>query len=97
MKKHIAIKNQPIKLPFLSTAFYTFLMHYFQAPGWAWGVFITLFAILWIIAIVLLWNQEKIDLFEPEATRNKVSTELGSNFKQRLAEMEAQAKAQKDG
>lgn len=62
MKKRTVISNVPIRLPFQSTILYTFLLYHFNVDGLWWGIFITLYSILWIVAIAVKWNEEKIDL-----------------------------------
>lgn len=81
MKKHFVISNIPIKLPIQSTILYTFLLYYFKVPGLVWGIFITLYLIYWIIIIIAIWNQIKIDLNSDELDKNK---EMKSKFAQRL-------------
>lgn len=66
MKKRKVITNIPIKLPLQSTILYSFLLYYFEADRLWWGVFITCYSIIWIVAIISLFNQEKIDLFDNE-------------------------------
>jgi len=67
MKKLIVIKNTPSKLPILGTVVYTFLMHYYNVSDLWWGIYITLMAILWILVIWIMCNQERIDLFSEGA------------------------------
>ena len=62
MKKRFVISNTPVKFPIQSTILYTFLLYHFQVSGIWWGIFITLYSIYWIIAIVAKWNEESIDL-----------------------------------
>lgn len=96
MKKHFALKNYPVKLPILSTVVYAHLMNYYNAPQWAWGVFITLYALLWVVAITIKWNEETVDLFEEKPTAENI--EKISRFQQKLAEMvEKNKKATDDG
>ena len=82
MKKRFVISNTPVKLPFQSTILYTFLLHHFQVSGIWWGIFITLYSIYWIIAIVAKWNEESIDLNSDKLNEKKKAVE--SKFAQRL-------------
>ena len=68
MKKRTVLINFPVRLPIVSTVLYSFLMHYFNASGLAWGVFITLLSLYWILVIVLKWNEERIDLDDEKPT-----------------------------
>lgn len=94
MKKHFVIANLPAKLPVTSTAFWTFIMYYFKAPGWGWGVFITVFAIFWIIAIAVKSCEVSVDLLgENLAPEKQVKR---SRFQEKLAELVKQAEDQKN-
>ena len=65
MKKNKIIPKKffPSRLPINSTVLYSFLMYFFNAPQWLWGVYLTLLIIFWIIAIIAFMNQEEdIDL-----------------------------------
>lgn len=82
MKKHFVITNTPAKLPFQSTILYTFLLYYFEVPGIWWGVFITLYSILWIITIAVKWNEVKINLNDEKASDEKNA--VRSKFAEKL-------------
>ncbi len=45
---------QPLSLPFGATTLGWLFLDYTKAPQWAFGVFWTLIAICWIVAIVLV-------------------------------------------
>ena len=83
MKKTYVITNQPTKLPILGTVVYTFLMDYYNASDFWWGVFILGFSIIWIIFIISLFNEEKIDLNKDYSTYAEKRSIL-SNFAQKL-------------
>ena len=82
MKKRFVISNTPVKFPVQSTILYTFLLYHFQVSGIYWGIFITLYSLLWIIAIIAKWNEERIDLNSDKLDENKKAVE--SKFAQRL-------------
>ncbi len=82
MKKRFVISNTPVKFPIQSTILYTFLLYHFQVSGIWWGIFITLYSIYWIIAIVAKWNEESIDLNSDKLDEKKKAVE--SKFAQRL-------------
>jgi hypothetical protein len=85
MKKRFVISNTPVKFPIQSTILYTFLLHHFQVSGIWWGIFITLYSIYWIIAIVAKWNEESIDLNSDKLDEKKKAVE--SKFAQRLQKL----------
>ena len=82
MKKRFVISNTPVKFPVQSTILYTFLLYHFQVSGIWWGIFITLYSLLWIIEIVAKWNEERIDLNSDKLDEKKKAVE--SKFAQRL-------------
>jgi hypothetical protein len=53
-------KYLPTRLPIVGTAFWLFLLDYYNAPGWAWGVVITLLAIAWPFIIFLVVTQKEV-------------------------------------
>ena len=85
MKKRFVISNTPVKFPLQSTILYTFLLYHFQVSGIWWGIFITLYSIYWIIAIVAKWNEESIDLNSDKLDEKKKAVE--SKFAQRLQKL----------
>lgn len=62
MKKKFVISNTPTRLPFSSTILYVFLMYYFNVSGIWWGIFITIFTILWIGGITNKAYEVNVDL-----------------------------------
>lgn len=85
MKKRFVITNTPVRLPIQSTILYTFLLYHFQVSGIWWGVFITLYSLIWIIIIVAKWNEEKIDLNDEEIDNDKKV--VRSKFAERLQKL----------
>ena len=66
MKKRTVISNVPIRLPVQSTVLYSFLLWHFEVnPIW-WGIFGTLYAILWTVVLIAKFNEERIDLDKDE-------------------------------
>ncbi len=86
MKKIYVIKNQPTKLPVVGTVLYAFLMDYYNASGFWWGVFIVCFSIIWIICIIALFLEEKIDLDEDYSDYSKKAVKQ-SKFSEKLKQM----------
>ncbi len=72
MKKRTVISNVPVKLPLQSTILYSFLLYYFHASGVLWGIFITLYAIYWLISIISLFNQDVVDLDSDKFSLSKI-------------------------
>lgn len=72
MKKRITLTSIPIKLPFNSTILYTFLLWYFKADNLWWGIFITVFTIIWILVLIVKFNEINVSLNDekdPEAKK----------------------------
>jgi hypothetical protein len=73
MKKFNEIKNSlktirpgnlPTRLPFISTAVILLILDRFQAPAWTWGIICTLLGIYWILACLMIYQEERVDIFE---------------------------------
>lgn len=62
MKTIYVIKNTPVRYPIQSTILYSFLLHYFNANDVLWGVFITLYSLLWILAFIVKLFEKKVDI-----------------------------------
>lgn len=58
-RKVIPQKYLAVKLPIHKTALQVFLLYYFKAPDWVWGVYTTLALIVWIALIVALAIQKQ--------------------------------------
>jgi len=86
MKKIYVIKNQPTKLPIVGTVLYAFLMDYYNASDFWWGVFIVCFSIIWIICIVALFLQETIDLNKDYSDNPKKAVKQ-SKFAEKLKQI----------
>jgi hypothetical protein len=88
MKKRFVITNVPIKLPIQSTILYSFLLYHFQVSGIWWGVFITLYSILWIFAIIIKWNEERVDLWDDKSDidKNKAMVKFSERLKEVIEE-----------
>lgn len=85
MKKHFVITSLPVRLPFQSTILYSFLLYYFKVDSLYWGIFITLYSILWIIAIVVKCNEIKVDLNATKDDEKKIVKQ--SKFQDKLNEL----------
>jgi hypothetical protein len=82
MKKRTVLSNVPVRLPIQSTILYSFLLHYFNASGLYWGIFITLYTLYWILAISVKLSEEEIDLDD-----DKTISFAKSKFRKRLADI----------
>lgn len=91
MKNNYVIKNIPTKLPVSGTVLYSFLMWHFEAPSWLWGVFISFFAIGWILAIINIVAEDRIDLFKKNDNAEKEAVRI--SFKERLENLQKQQKS----
>jgi len=83
MKKFYVISNTPTKLPITGTVLYAFLMDYYNASDFWWGVFIVCFSIIWIICITALFYQESISL-DKDYSDNPKKAVKRSNFAEKL-------------
>ena len=78
MKKRTVISNVPTRLPVQSTILYSFLLWHFNInPIW-WGVFITLYSILWVVVLIAKFNEKRIDLdkIEKEPAKSKFAQRI---------------------
>lgn len=66
MKKSFVISNTPVRLPINGTVLYTFLMWFFQAKDFYWGIYIVFLLILWTACIISINRQQRVDLFADE-------------------------------
>ena len=88
MKTRFVIANTPIRLPLSSTILYSFLLHYFNVSDIWWGVFITVFSIIWILIIRIKLIEEQIDISDLLNKEDpKQSTKPKSKFQERLNEL----------
>jgi hypothetical protein len=60
VKKYVVIpwSHLPAKLPLVQSIVAWMALDFYGAPGWLWGVLGTLFAALWVAAIVAMGRQE---------------------------------------
>lgn len=61
--KTIAYKNLPARPPLLLTAVTWLLLDRLDAPGWAWGIAITLLVLVWVAQIAGMIREDNVDLF----------------------------------
>lgn len=59
----------------MATLFYYLCLEYWKAPEWLYGVYYTIFAIVWIIVIWQTVIQKNIDIFKPEENESKQPSE----------------------
>jgi hypothetical protein len=55
----IANEYMPVRLPVIPTVALWLLLDRLAVPGWAWGVFWTVFAFLWFSSTLGLWFQRE--------------------------------------
>lgn len=63
-RKVISFKNLPSRFPVLSTIVFYLLLDKLNSPGWLWGVVGTVMGLVWIGAIIAIWTQKQVDIFE---------------------------------
>ncbi len=85
MKVRKVIKNTPPKLPLSYTLLTYLLLDRFNAPEWLWGSFGVLFAIVWVIQIIDIWNCERIDIFE---SSTKIKGETKKSFQDKIKDIQ---------
>lgn len=89
-KKVISNSNLPAKLPIWSSITAALALDYWNAPEWLIGAVGLFFIVGWILIIINMVIQEKVDVFE-EA---KKPTAKNSKFQDKLKEaMDASDKA----
>lgn len=68
MKKRRVISraNLPVRLPVWQTVTMVLVLDRFGAPGWLWGVAVTLVAIQWVLTYVIHRGEEAVDVLATE-------------------------------
>lgn len=62
--KVVSFKQLPSQLPTTGTAVWLLVLDRLHAPGWVWGVVITLLVLIWIIVIVMMIKKQQVELRE---------------------------------
>jgi hypothetical protein len=62
-RKVISQKSLPVRIPLLSTAVLYLLLDKFSAPEWVWASVGTLWGLLCVTAVIMLFTQETVDMF----------------------------------
>ena len=70
-KKVVSYDNLPTRLPIWPTGTAFLLLDRFHAVGWVWGIFGTLFALIWIVALYAVWTQESTPVVFAGSTDSK--------------------------
>lgn len=65
-RKVIANKYMPARFPIVGTAFWLFLMHYYNVPGWVWGATGVVLTVFWIVLIYAVVIQKQVKPSEIE-------------------------------
>jgi hypothetical protein len=82
--KKIKMSNLPHRYP-LVTLFCLFTcLHYWNAPGWIYGVFGVIYGIQFIVQLATIETYEAVDLFEGWEEKKPAEK---PNFRERLDEM----------
>ena len=89
-KKVISNSNLPSKLPIWSSITAALALDYWNAPEWLIGAVGLFFIVGWILIIISMVMQEKVDVFEEV----EKPTDKNSKFQDKLKEaMDASDKA----
>jgi hypothetical protein len=62
--KVLSFKQFPTRPPITQTLVVYLMMDKFHAPGWLWGVVITLWVIIWATVIYMMAVQESTEIAE---------------------------------
>ncbi len=62
--KWIHPSNMPLRLPVTSSVVLYLLLDKLQAAGWVQGVAYTIMGLIWIVAVVAIFNSERLEEFE---------------------------------
>jgi hypothetical protein len=70
MKKQKVIKfsNLPKSLPTIQTAIAYLLLDKFSPPQFIWGAICLFYLFVWIIYLVIVFNQQQQDIFKDDTT-----------------------------
>lgn len=81
--KVIKPSNLPSRFPTLHIVLAALALDYWNAPGWVWGVVMTILGLFFIVALVNNFRQEETDIFEAIESNTYVKK---SKFMQKLQE-----------
>lgn len=85
--KTISRKNLPAKIPGTTFLVWVLALDYWNAPGWLWGVVITIMVIILLSIIYsIFWKSESIDIFEEKGI--DAAPVKNSAFQERLNRMQ---------
>jgi hypothetical protein len=62
--KVIRYENLPRNLPLFQTLVIWLVFDRLSAPGWLWGVVVTLVVLIWSVSIFAMATQKQIDIFQ---------------------------------
>lgn len=86
MKKRKVIRNIPARVPVANTILYSFLLYYFKVSQLWVGIFIAVYSIYWIICILLVFTEDRVDItefFKPEEQKQTFADKLKEIVKNR--------------
>ena len=61
-RRVIAMNQLPMRPPIIPTLVYWLVLDRLEAPGWVWGVVVTLTAAAWIVWIVDVLNRDDVEI-----------------------------------
>ena len=53
-----------MKMPVIGTMVWYLVLDKFSAPGWMWGVLGTLLIVVWVVAIIDIFNREQVEVIK---------------------------------
>lgn len=57
-------KNLPARFPISQMIAMYLLLQHFGAPGWAYGIIFTIYALVCILIVIVMCKQHSIDIFK---------------------------------
>lgn len=76
-QKKIKATCLPSRLPLTLTIAIVMALDYYQASGIVTGIFYTVLALIWLVALIDIFKCEYIDVFEDNKPSNVVSLKDG--------------------
>jgi hypothetical protein len=73
--KVVAWKYLPTRPPLAANVLWWLFLDRMGAPSWAWGVFWTLFALLWIGSILAIYYNDHVNPFDAKNIEVKTAKE----------------------
>jgi len=92
-EKVISTKNLPVKMPIWSSITAALALDHWNAPEWLWGAVGLFFILGWVVIIISMVKQEKVDVFEYDI-KDQSTTSGNSKFQAKLKKALTKAQEQ---